>query len=218
MGIKSISMTVEARYTTRPSEEERAVRIKSISIAAETYCTTKTLTASRRMKTIHKCRREQKQNDSTRNFNKSEQHHGTNTMAGQSRIQTVAGLHSSKTLVDIPNSPSTMAIHKRTAILNIQNHAKGYQDKHTGNHSPWQNPITSGINIQMKNCDKSQQHKRRPKPTTSITTHIAEMPKHATIKQIRIQKTTLRNEAYADVRRERRSHNFNNGGTQESRL
>jgi hypothetical protein len=34
----------------------------------------------------------------------------------------------------------------------------------------------------------------------------------------RIQKTTLRNEAYADVRRERRSHNFKNGGTQESRL
>ena len=53
MGIKSISMTVEARYTTRPSEEERAVRIKSIPIAAETYCTTKKLTASRRMKTIH---------------------------------------------------------------------------------------------------------------------------------------------------------------------
>ncbi len=139
-------------------------------------------------------------------------------MAGQSRIQTVAGLHPSKTLVDTPNSPSTMAIHKRTAILNIQNYAKGYQDKHTGNHSPWQNPITSGINIQMKNCDKSQQHKRRPKPTTSITTHIAKMLRHATIRQKRIQKTTLRNEAYADVRRERRSHNFNNGGTQESRL
>ncbi len=103
-------------------------------------------------------------------------------MARQSRIQTVAGLHPSKTLVDTPNSPSTMAIHKRTAILNIQNYAKGYQDKHTGHHSPWQNPITSGINIQMKNCDKSQQHKRRPKPTTSITTHIAKMPKHATIK------------------------------------
>ena len=63
-----------------------------------------------------------------------------------------------------------------------KNYAKGYQDKHTGHHSPWQNPITSGINIQMKNCDKSQQHKRRPKPTTSITTHIAKMPKHATIK------------------------------------
>jgi hypothetical protein len=158
------------------------VRIKSISIADETYCTTKKLTASRRMKTMHKRRREQKQNDSTRNFNKSNQHHGTNTMARQSRIQTVAGLHPSKTLVDTPKSPSTMAIHKRTAILNIQNYAKGYQDKHTGNHSPWQNPITSGINIQMKNCDKSQQHKRRPKPTTSITTHIAKMPKHATIK------------------------------------
>jgi hypothetical protein len=158
------------------------VRIKSISIADETYCTTKKLTASRRMKTMHKRRREQKQNDSTRNFNKSNQNHGTNTMAGQSRIQTVAGLHPSKTLVDTPKSPSTMAIHKRTAILNIQNYAKGYQDKHTGNHSPWQNPITSGINIQMKNCDKSQQHKRRPKPTTSITTHIAKMPKHATIK------------------------------------
>ena len=106
----------------------------------------------------------------------------TDTMAGQSRIKTVAGLHPSKTLVDTPKSPSTMAIHKRTAILNIQNYAKGYQDKHTGNHSPWQNPTTSGINIQMKNCDKSQQHKRRPKPTTSITTHIAKMPKHATIK------------------------------------
>ena len=111
------------------TEEECAVRIKSISIADETYCTTKKLTASRRMKTMHKRRREQKQNDSTRNFNKSNQHHGTNTMARQSRIQTMAGLHSSKTLVDIPKSPSTMAIHKRTAILNIQNYAKGYQDK-----------------------------------------------------------------------------------------
>ena len=37
-------------------------------------------------------------------------------------------------------------------------------------------------------------------------------------RQTRIQKTTLRNEAYADVRRERRSHNFNNGGTKELRL
>jgi len=90
MGIKSISMTVEARYTTRPSEEERAVRIKSISIAAETYCTTKTLTASRRRK-IHKRRREQKQNDKhkelqqiqTTSWNK---HHGraiTNTNRGR---------------------------------------------------------------------------------------------------------------------------------------
>jgi hypothetical protein len=157
------------------------VRIKSISIAAETHCTTKKLTASRRKKTIHNAE-ENKSNMTAQGTSKSNQHHGTNTMARQSRIQTVAGLHSSKTLVDIPKSPSTMAIHKRTAILNIQNYAKGYQDKHTGNHSPWQNPTTSGINIQMKNCDKAQQHQRRPKPTTSITTHIAKMPKHATIK------------------------------------
>jgi hypothetical protein len=183
VGIKKhINCIRNSLYHKTKTEEECAVRIKSISIADETYCTTKKLTASRTMKTMHKRRREQKQNDSTRNFNKSNQHHGTNTMAGQSRIQTVAGLHPSKTLVDTPKSPSTMAIHKRTAILNIQNYAKGYQDKHTGNHSPWQNPITSGINIQMKNCDKSQQHQRRPKPTTSITTHIAKMPKHATIK------------------------------------
>ena len=154
------------------------MRIKSISIAAETHCTTKKLTASQ----YTSAEENKSKMTSTRNFNKSNQHHGTNTMAGQSRIQTVAGLHPSKTLVDTPKSPSTMAIHKRTAILNIQNYAKGYQDKHTGNHSPWQNPITSGINIQMKNCDKAQQHQRRPKPTTSITTHIAKMPKHATIK------------------------------------
>jgi hypothetical protein len=179
-------MTAETRYTTRPyrrksqqhhrlTSTKQPATTKSISIATDIRCKTQHTESSDSTQRA-------KQNDSTRNFNKSNQHHGTNTMAGQSRIQTVAGLHPSKTLVDTPKSPSTMAIHKRTAILNIQNYAKGYQDKHTGNHSPWQNPITSGINIQMKNCDKSQQHKRRPKPTTSITTHIAKMPKHATIK------------------------------------
>ena len=60
------------------------------------------------------------------------------------------------------------------------------------------------------NGDQNQQLQSRHTSRTCQNTRPS--------RQTRIQKTTLRNEAYADVRRERRSHNFNNGGTQESRL
>jgi hypothetical protein len=162
--------------------------------------------------------RRAKQNDSTRNFEIQptswNKHHGraiTN--------KTVAGLHSSKTLVNIPKhhlpwkftsgqqswtsrttpkDTKTNILEKPFTMAKTQRHREQHPEEET---------VTNHSNI---NGDQK---------TTSITTHIAKMPKHATnTKQTRIQKTTLRNEAYADVRRERRSHNFNNGGTQESRL
>jgi hypothetical protein len=55
------------------------------------------------------------------------------------------------------------------------------------------------------NCDQSQQHQRRPKPNFNHDTHREDAkPSDHQQHQKRIQKTTLRNEAYADVRREGR--------------
>ena len=134
-------------------------------------------------------------------------------MAGLQNIQP------SKTLVNIPKYHLQWQFTSGQQSWTSRNYAKGHQDKQTGrtiHHG--KNPTTSGT-ISRRTCEQSQQIQRRPNQT-SITTHIAKdaKPRDHQQHQKRIQKTTLRNEAYADVRRERRSHNFNNGGTQESRL
>jgi hypothetical protein len=93
-------------------------------------------------------------------------------MAGQSRIKTVAGLHQSKTLVDIPNQHLQRQFTSGRQSWKSKITPKGHQDKHTGK------PLTMAKtqrhqeqHPEQQNCDQSQQKQRRPKPNFNHDTH-----------------------------------------------
>jgi hypothetical protein len=71
--------TEKSQQHRRLTSAKQPATTKSIPIATDIRCKTQHTESSDSTNRA-------KQNDSTRNFNKSNQHHGTNTMAGQSRI------------------------------------------------------------------------------------------------------------------------------------